>query len=120
MEVRNILRQRHRHFLVEPERARCTRENWTKFLKTGNSYAELEMVLVLHRHDRLPWTNPWTSHLDLALQVRDTINGLQNPTKISELKSFCGLCNIYRLVFLDIARVAPPLETRKGQPLRWA
>lgn len=59
--------------------------------------------------------------LEINNKNTDALRNAQPPTNLTELRSFLGMCNVYRRFVPGFARVAAPLsrKTRKGEPTEW-
>lgn len=60
------------------------------------------------------------SRLEISQNTTDATRGLKNPTIITDLESFSGLCNVFRRFVQIFARIATPLtaKLRKYQPAK--
>ncbi len=57
--------------------------------------------------------------LEVALKRKDTLEGFQFPTTQTQVRSFLGMCNVYRRFVKDFAKIPGPLTTclrRAGLP----
>lgn len=52
------------------------------------------------------------SRLETAFHTADAIKRLQQPRKITELRSFLGLCSLFRRLVSSFARLAAPLNCK--------
>lgn len=59
--------------------------------------------------------------LEICSNMSNAINGLQNRTKVAEVKVFLGPCNVYKWFVLDFEQnaVPPCCKIREGKPQRW-
>lgn len=61
------------------------------------------------------WLQP--EKLTVVIEKNDTVKRFQFPTTPTHLKSFFGMCNVYRRLVLNFARVAAPLNKfLEGKP----
>ncbi len=56
--------------------------------------------------------------LEVALKRKDALEGFRFPTTQTQVRSFLGICNVYRLFVKDFAKIAGPLNDllKKGIP----
>ncbi len=56
--------------------------------------------------------------LEVALKRKDTLEGFEFPTTLTQVRSFLGMCKVYRRFVKDVATIAGPLNDllKNGMP----
>lgn len=49
-------------------------------------------------------------HLELVVRAADNVAKLESPTKVTELRSFLGLCNVFRWFLPNLTLLTGPLN----------
>lgn len=112
MALRTPIFRRHCDLLWIPARKNrpCPQSPYNSPQRRRNTQAQ--EMLAPRQDNRQPRAVIRPRRLEIALHTTDAISGLKTPTNLTELRSFLGLCNVFRRFAPNFTFLAAPLNMK--------